>query len=75
MDVNLFVKSPIIPDRKVALVVKDGTEAGRGVIWYGWIAEMPETEFARADEAHVSEWTYNRLAEKAAETGKGIPVQ
>lgn len=73
MDVNLFVKNPVIPDRKVALVVKTSGEPE--TIWYGWIAEMPMAEFALADEAHVSEWTYNRLAEKAAETGKGIPVQ
>lgn len=70
---NVFVKNAVVPDRKIALVKR--TAGGPETIWFGWITEMPQDEFERADEAHVSEWTYNRIAEKAEATGKGIPLQ
>lgn len=73
MNVNLFTVNPVIPDKMVALVKTFGTTAGPITIWYGWIAHMPEDLFAEANEAHVSQWTYDRIASKAEETGKGIP--
>ena len=73
MNVNLFVKNPVIPDFFVALVVKHS--AGPETIWIGHMRDVPEDEFNRADEAHVNDWTYAHIAAKAEATGKGIPVQ
>lgn len=71
--ISVFKINPIVPDRKVALVIL--RPDGPMTIWHGWLVDMPKSLFDRADEAHVSDWTYRRVAEKAAETGKGILLQ
>lgn len=70
---SVFMVNPVIPDKMIALVVN--THNGRETIWYGWVAELPEDEFNLADEAHVNQWTYDRIAMRAEATGKGTPLQ
>lgn len=72
MNINVFVKNPVIPDYHVALVVKHS--AGPETIWIGRMEDIPEDEFNRADEAHVNDWTYALIATKAEATGKGTPI-
>lgn len=72
-DLNVFVKNAVVPDRHIALVVI--TDGQPETIWYGLVVDIPEAEFNRADEAHVSAWTYDRIAERAEATGKGYPLQ
>jgi hypothetical protein len=73
MQINIFKVNVLIPDRMLALVVN--TPTGPQTIWYGPVKDVPEDEFNRADEAHVSEHAYKRIAERAEATGKGTPVQ
>ena len=73
MQMNVFKVNPLLPDGVIALVVM--TPMGVDTIWIGAMADTPEMEFNRADEAHVNERMYAQIAARAEATGKGIPVQ
>jgi len=44
-------------------------------IWFGPQRHLPEHLFEEADESHVNEEDYDRIAAKAEATGKGMKLQ